>query len=120
MSNEKKGEMHHHEMEFIVYTSVHVHGYSTPTSENDGHHHIVQGYTSGSIASVGGHVHYYEGTTTLADGHVHHFRGYTGPSVMLPDGSHYHVFSGETSSDHGHFHQYRGRTGPAQFRYGLR
>jgi hypothetical protein len=116
----KKVEIHEHEIEFIIYTSVHVHEYSTPTSVNDGHHHVVQGFTSGSIASVGGHVHYYEGTTTLADGHVHHFRGYTGPAVTLADGTHYHLFSGDTSYQHGHLHQYRGKTGLAQFRYGMR
>lgn len=115
MGRKKNGEDHHHDFAFVQWQGLsHIHAYSTRTTVNDRHSHIVQGITSAPVNAMNGHVHYYEGVTTYDDRHVHRFNGYTGPAILLPDGSHYHEFGGQTTYDDGHIHYYRGRTGIAQ------
>nr|WP_285876724.1 YmaF family protein [Fictibacillus phosphorivorans] len=104
--------MHGHDVTHIKWRSndVHVHQYSTQTTVNAGHSHMVQGVTS-RVNNTMGHVHTYQGTTTFDDGHVHQFSGTTGPPIYTGDGTHYHMISGTTTVSGGHTHQYSGRTG---------
>ena len=103
--------MHEHNILGIQWNqgNVHVHQYSTETTINDGHSHLVQGTTS-AANNMMDHVHYYEGTTTFV-GHVHQFSGTTGPPVYMTDGTHFHEFSGTTTFNDGHVHSYSGFTG---------
>ncbi len=114
--SKKQAKPHTHSIQLLRYGDRpgHVHPYSTPTTVNDGHRHLVNGTTSPPYGNPDRHVHYYEGTTTFEDGHIHSFRGWTGPPVPVSDGSHYHEFRGETSYNDGHLHHYRGVTARAE------
>ncbi|PUB11151.1 YmaF family protein [Paenisporosarcina sp. OV554] len=103
--------MHEHNILGIQWNqgNVHVHQYSTETTINVGHSHLVQGTTSAANNTMV-HVHYYQGTTTFV-GHVHQFSGTTGPPVYMTDGTHLHEFSGTTTFNNGHVHSYSGFTG---------
>ena len=103
--------MHEHTILGVNWSggNFHAHQYSTETTINDGHSHMVQGTTALANNTME-HVHYYEGTTTYV-GHVHHFSGYTGRPIYMADGTHYHEFSGTTTFNDGHVHNYSGYTG---------
>lgn len=111
----KKNKYHGHDIEFVNWWSrqgpPHRHPYSTETSFDNGHTHLMRGITSIASGGLDNHVHYYEGTTSFRDGHVHYYRGMTGPAIPLPEGGHIHEFEGQTTFNDGHIHYYRGRTG---------
>lgn len=59
----------------------HTHVYSTVTSLNDGHEHLISGRTGPAIpAAGGGHYHFFEGVTTIngRTPHRHNYSGRTG------------------------------------------
>jgi hypothetical protein len=111
----KEDEFHTHDVEFINWLVrvglPHRHAYSTETSMNQGHRHLIRGVTSINPVGLDNHVHSYEGETSFVDGHVHYYRGVTDPAIPLPGGRHIHQFAGETAFADGHIHFYRGRTG---------
>ncbi|MBM7583498.1 hypothetical protein JOC86_000035 [Bacillus pakistanensis] len=111
---------HFHDIEYIWWDNrvgaVHQHSFSTPTSFDDGHQHVVQGTTKDTVQGMDQHVHSFEGQTTLDDGHVHYFREWTGPPIIIPNRGHYHEFSGMTTYNDGHSHSLKGATNILEYR----
>ncbi|WP_167357172.1 YmaF family protein [Paenibacillus pectinilyticus] len=74
---------------------AHVHFFTTTTSEELGHHHLLRLYTfSANGTSYDAHVHHYQGITGIKYGHYHAYYGITGPPISLANGSHIHLLTG--------------------------
>ncbi|GEN36652.1 hypothetical protein [Aneurinibacillus danicus] len=65
----KKDQCHSHDIEFVNWWGrqgpPHRHRYYAETSVNNGHNHVMRGFTSITSGGLDNHVHYYEGATSL-------------------------------------------------------
>lgn len=83
---------------FRVVRSIppaHVHFFTTVTSEDLGHHHLLRLYTFNvNGTSYDQHVHQYQGISGIKYGHYHTFYGVTGPPIAIANGAHIHMLQG--------------------------
>ncbi|MRX70682.1 hypothetical protein GJU40_00675 [Bacillus lacus] len=110
---------------------VHTHGFAVPSTIEENHQHLVNGFTKPvNGSSYDRHTHFYNGLTSFEREHYHRYYGETGPAIPLADGSHYHGVSGRVYYNYTsplpivfggvvysnverprHDHKYEGRTG---------
>ncbi|MFD0695045.1 YmaF family protein [Paenibacillus sp. GCM10027628] len=74
---------------------AHVHFFTTRTSDELRHHHLIRLYTfNNNGTAYDGHDHQYQGITGIKYGHYHIYRGTTGPAIPLQNGTHIHLLEG--------------------------
>jgi hypothetical protein len=87
---------------------LHTHYFIGKTSENDGHRHDYNGFTSAS-PDTPGHTHHIAGQTSINDRHTHRYAFLSGPEKES-DAGHTHFYRGVTGYADGHVHRMEGYT----------
>ncbi|MDZ5720386.1 YmaF family protein [Bacillus sp. SN1] len=88
----------------------HAHAYHVKTTKEQGHYHLIEGFTQPANGSnTDQHTHYFTGITSFESGHFHRYYGVSGPAIPLADGTHYHEIEETT---------YLAYNEPIEIRYG--